>query len=290
VERLDADGGTVMLPALEASLGSDRELTPIRQVVFITDGCVGNEDQLFAAIRSIIGRTRLFTVGIGSAPNAHFMERAARFGRGTFTYIGHVGQTGEKMRELFGKIDSPVVTDIDILWPDAQAEWYPRPIRDLYGGEPLVVAARVATLGGEVLITGYRGEDPWEVRIPVEAMEGRGGIHQLWARRKIGSLMDELGTGAPADQIRAELIEVALRHHLASSYTSLVAVDVTPSRPAGEGLDRSALATRLPHGWTASKVFGQFPKGATFASMWMLLGMALAAIAVALRLALGVFR
>ena len=28
------------------------------------------------------------------------------------------------------------------------------------------------------------------------ASEERGGIHQLWARRKIASLMDELGGGA----------------------------------------------------------------------------------------------
>ena len=76
-----------LLPALQAALvDNDRKNTEeVRQVVFITDGAIGNEDQLFAAIHDGLGRSRLFTVGIGSAPNAYFMANAARQGRGTFT-------------------------------------------------------------------------------------------------------------------------------------------------------------------------------------------------------------
>ena len=74
------------LPALQAALvDNDRNnKEEVRQVVFITDGSIGNEDQLFAAIHDGLGRSRLFTVGIGSAPNAYFMTRAARQGRGVF--------------------------------------------------------------------------------------------------------------------------------------------------------------------------------------------------------------
>ena len=52
VSRLDAEGGTEMLPALEAALkdATPEDTTRLRQVVFLTDGSVGNEAQLFEEI------------------------------------------------------------------------------------------------------------------------------------------------------------------------------------------------------------------------------------------------
>ena len=41
--------------------------------------------------------------------------------------------------------------------------------------------------------------------------------------------------------------------------TSLVAVDVTPSRPADDHLETQEVPTNLPHGWNFEKVFGEDP-------------------------------
>ena len=62
----------------------------LRQVVFLTDGEIGNEQELFDTIAAMRGRSRVFMVGIGSAPNSFLMTRAAEIGRGTFTHIGSV--------------------------------------------------------------------------------------------------------------------------------------------------------------------------------------------------------
>ena len=91
----------------------------MRQVIFLTDGAVGNENALFALIRERLDDRRLFTVGIGSAPNSHFMTKAAQFGRGTFTFIGDTSEVQEKMAALFRKLESPVLTDIAVDWPSA---------------------------------------------------------------------------------------------------------------------------------------------------------------------------
>ena len=111
VARLRADGGTEMAGALAFAL--DGRDTPgyLRQGIFMTDGSVGNEDQLFRLIADRLGATRLFTVGIGSAPNSHFMTKAALFGRGTFTWIGDLREVQDKMARLFAKIGSPVLKD-----------------------------------------------------------------------------------------------------------------------------------------------------------------------------------
>jgi Ca-activated chloride channel family protein len=52
------------------------------------------------------------------------------------------------------------------------------------------------------------------------------------------------------------VLALALAHHLVSRLTSLVAVDATPSRPAGAHLTRAELPLDLPAGWDFDKVFG----------------------------------
>jgi Ca-activated chloride channel family protein len=63
----------------------DKSVT-LRQIVFITDGSVSNEASLMQLIGNMLENSRLFTVGIGSAPNSYFVSEAAKMGRGTFIY------------------------------------------------------------------------------------------------------------------------------------------------------------------------------------------------------------
>src|SRR5439155_533654 len=74
VERLRATGGTEMRPPLMRALEGGEGDGRLRQVIFLTDGGVGNEAELFEIIHKLLGDRRLFTVGIGSAPNSHFMR------------------------------------------------------------------------------------------------------------------------------------------------------------------------------------------------------------------------
>jgi Ca-activated chloride channel homolog len=122
VTALQAEGGTEMIPPMHAALTDHlADGNTVRQVVFLTDGCIGNEQQLFDTITSMRGRSRVFMVGIGSAPNSFLMTRAAELGRGTFTHIGSVEQVESRMRELFGKLESPAVTQLSVTFSDTKA-------------------------------------------------------------------------------------------------------------------------------------------------------------------------
>lgn len=274
VTSLDAGGGTVMLPALSAALARGTESSFVRQVVFLTDGSVGNEAALFREIHERLGDTRLFTVGIGSAPNSHFMRKAAQFGRGSFTYIGDVREVGKKMGELFARLESPVMQQITVDWPTnaGDVEMYPSRLPDLYAGEPLVFSARLAKTGGSVNIKGIRANETWRTKLTLTGGNTQPGVGVLWARNKIGALMDTLSEGADKSKVREAVIQVALRHHLVSRYTSLVAVDVTPARPQGTDVARRAVPANLPAGWQYEKVFGAAPRTATPAALHLLLG------------------
>jgi Ca-activated chloride channel family protein len=277
VAALRARGGTEMLPALKVALAGDPESPLVRQVVFLTDGAVGNEDEILRLLHDKLGDRRLFTVGIGPAPNTFFLTKAAQFGRGTFTFIGDVREVKDKMSALFRKLENPALTDITIDWPGGADAW-PRLVPDLYAGEPVVVTAQfpAGTMQGNVAISGRRAGAPWHASLPVTGGAKEAGVAVLWARAKIDALMDAGRQGAPEPDIRNAVLDVALTHHLVSKYTSLVAVDVTPTRPVGVDATRLALPANIPEGLTG---FDQLPRTATPAALAIVVGAILLLVA-----------
>jgi Ca-activated chloride channel family protein len=262
VNGLQARGGTEMVPAMRAAL-TDKlaDASMVRQVVFLTDGAIGNEQQLFETITAMRGRSRVFMVGIGSAPNTFLMTRAAELGRGAFTHIGSVEQVEERMRGLFAKLENPAVTGLTAKFSEAKADITPAIIPDVYRDEPLVLAARLDKLQGSLEIKGRVGDRPWSVTLPLQnAAEGKG-LSKLWAKRKIGDaeVARTLREMTPEDSDKA-ILALALDHQIVTRLTSLVAVDKTPSRPDGEPLKLSELPINLPAGWDFEKVFGERPQ------------------------------
>ena len=283
VSSLDARGGTEMAAALQLALNGRETVERVRQVIFLTDGAVGNEEALFGLLRERLGDSRLFTVGIGSAPNSHFMTGAARLGRGTFTYIGRIEEVGARMGELFAKLESPVLKGLEARWPEgSQVEAWPARLPDLYAGEPLLLVASMSKLEGEVHLSGQRDGRLWEARVPLASGAGAHGMGGLWAREKVAALMASLRDGAAEAEVRARVIDVATAHRLVTRYTSFVAVDKTPVRPMDERLKTAAVPTLLPAGWEYDKVFGELPQGSTGSRFALVLGLAALLLGTAL--------
>src|SRR5882757_1978325 len=216
VSALEARGGTEMVPPMKAALTDRRGADAgfVRQVIFLTDGEIGNEQQLFETIGAMRGRSRIFMVGIGSAPNSFLMTRAAELGRGTFTHIGSVDQVEERMRALIAKLESPAVTNLAATFSDVRADATPGVLPDLYCGEPLALAAKVSALTGTLEVKGMIGDQPWVVTLPLAgAAEGRG-LSKLWARRKIADaeVARTLRQITP-DEADQRILALGLEHH-----------------------------------------------------------------------------
>jgi Ca-activated chloride channel family protein len=177
------------------------------------------------------------------------------------------------MTELFGKLESPVMTGLDVeLDGVGEVELWPSRVPDLYLGEPLVITARSRQAGGLFRVRGERSGAGWRAELRLDGGRPGSGVGVLWARSKIAALMDSLHEGADAAQVRSAVIRVALTHHLVSQYTSLVAVDVTPTRPPMEGVDRRAVPGTLPAGLEHERIFGRLPQTATPARLHLLIG------------------
>ncbi len=269
VNRLQANGGTEMNAALQFALRAPPSHGYLRQIIFITDGAVGNEEGLFKLIEARLAGARLFTVGIGSAPNSWFMRKAAEAGRGTFTTISALHEVTEKMDRLFRKLENPQLTNIELQWPSGAAiESFPAIVPDLYLGEPVAVRVKASSEflpGAALRIVGNSIAGTWTADVSLALGTPSPGVAALWARARIADLLDRQRRGADETETRDAIVATALMHHLVSKYTSLVAVDKTPARLAGEFLAREQVPNLMAHGQSTRAIFG-FPATATNAA------------------------
>ncbi len=283
ISRLQAEGGTNIELALDKSLTPVSEDGLLRQVVFITDGGVSNEEALFGKIRNTLGESRLFTVGIGSAPNSRFMRGAATLGRGTFTYIGAPNQVGEQMSALFRKLQNPVLRDVTIRAGDdsslSHLDFWPNPVRDLYLGEPLMVSLKLPQNTQNLSVQGQLAGSDWYLDLPVDSNNKAKGLDVLWARNKIRSLNDAALNPILRKQLESQIAELGMQYHLVTRFTSLVAVDVTPTRPEGQANYDKTIANHRPAGMP----HGQLPQGATSAQLQLLSGLLLLVLCLMMR-------
>ena len=253
IDSLGAGGGTEMLPALKLALSDHEEFTRFRQVIFLTDGNISNEAELFDVIDRQLGDNRLFTIGIGSAPNSYFMRKAANKGRGTFTYIGDVNEVQKKTIALLKKLETPALINIQLDLDRDRYEIFPNIIPDLYAGETTTILVKGKHLPTSITIKGDYGNSEWQTDAEFTNTK-QDGIRVAWAREKISSLMSlhhESSAENVREAIKQEVTSTALQHHLVSRYTSLVAVDVTPVN-ATELLYQQRMKNNLPHGWKSS--------------------------------------
>ncbi len=282
IHKLSADGGTEMYPALNFALSQAPISGTLKQVVFITDGSIGNEQQLFKLINDKLGDSRLFTIGIGSAPNAYFMNNAASFGRGSFTYINNTHDVSEQMTGLFKKLSHPILRDIKIEWPEAAGavEHYPTRIPDLYSGEPLLVFAQSDQAINDITINGSLLNNRWQRKLSITSGESQSkNIDTLWARHKVESLMNKLVASQNNDSsIKTEITKLGIVHQIATRFTSFVAIEQTPSKATHEKADTVKIANAMPKGSTMS-----IPQTATPAKLYALLGLLLLALSLLLR-------
>ena len=188
------------------------------------------------------------------------METASEMGRGTYTYIGDINMAEKSMTALFQKISKPALTDITVAGYGI-SDVVPQTFPDLYAGEPLSMYMRVHPGLSHAKVTGRVGNTKWEQIITLSDAGTQSGVRIGWAREKIEAWERQSINGVDAGRIKNEVTKLALKHHLVSAHTSLVAVDVTPIRPDSEGLIDAISPPTRPYGLDIKGL--QFAKGST---------------------------
>jgi Ca-activated chloride channel family protein len=260
-DRQQGGGGTEMLPALKAAFARPVDPNRLRVVVFLTDGEVGNDDEILAEIGKVLGDARIYTVGIGSSVNHSLLDRMADLGRGAYAFVRPDERADDALEAFRSWVTLPYMTDLSIDWGALPvADISPERMRDLGSGQTLTLVGRYLTAGeGNVVIRGKLGGRYWEQTIHVvlpERQVGNEALAAVWARARIEELLRNAGTLAPTS-VEAEVIALCLTYRLMSPYTSFVAVDDSHVvNPSGESRVVHQ-AVPPPEGTSLEGIFGK---------------------------------
>ena len=284
IAGIEARGGTEIVGALSAALEQPRDQGRLRVVVFLTDGAVGNEDEVLRALADRLNEARVFAFGVGSAVNRFLLDRLAAVGRGSAEYIMPGEPIEPAVQRFQRRAAMPLVCDLSVDWGGLRvSDELPAPLPDLYAGQPLVMLARYAGAddqAGTVTVRGRTARGPLaerlEVELPAATPDRRGAwaaLPKLWARARIAALEDmaRLDRGRAATY-EAEAKALALEHGLLSGHTALVAVEEHPTGAEGRrATARTVVPVHLPAG-TRREAFepdppwaGGLPRGALYA-------------------------
>jgi len=249
--RVDARGGTELAAPLAEALSLLADPSRDRILVLITDGQVGNEDQILRQITPGLAGIRVHTVGIDTAVNAGFLSRLAGVGGGRCELVESENRLDDAMDRIHRRIGAPSATGLRVeaegldLLPGSAS---PARIPDLFPGVPLVLAGRYrGAAAGTLTVSGLTPDElPWQVSV-VAAVADRPEVSKIWARGRLRDLEDQYVVNG-SDVLEHTIVETSLRHGVLCRFTAYVATDVRVVTD-GKTPHKVTQLVELPAGW-----------------------------------------
>ncbi len=248
IDQLNANGGTEMLRGLQAVLNFPIvEPGRVRSIVLLTDGYIGNEPEILAAVQCHLQPgNRLYSFGAGSSVNRFLLNRIAEIGGGTSRIIRTDEPADEVVEAFFRQINNPVLTNIQLRWEGSGEApvIYPATPPDLFVEQPLVLLGRKGdAISGRLHITGTaasgdRYTQAFELQFD---SAGNPAVAQLWGRARIKQLTNQMVGGDTKAGVEA-VTDTALAYQLLSQYTAFVAV----SDDVRSNLDPQFVCVQVP--------------------------------------------
>lgn len=227
VDRLSGQGSTQMIEGIKAALDFPHDRERYRVVTFLTDGYIGNEQQILHEMNNRIGDARVFSFGVGSSTNRFLLDRMASIGRGASAYLLPDTSGKEIMDLYFDRISHPAMTDLSISWGAANvSQVYPTRVPDLIVGRPVILTGKYTGELSDIRINGSAANHDLSIAIDNKDGASHPALAQVWARRKIAGLMDQM-TIDGNDEYEPTVLNTALQYNLVSAYTAFIAVDAS---------------------------------------------------------------
>jgi Ca-activated chloride channel homolog len=231
--------------------------------VFFTDGqpTIGetNPDKILQNVSAKnSANTRIFTFGVGDDVNATMLDQLAERTRAVSTYVRPAEDIEVKVSSLYSKISHPVLANLKLTAGGAieLAETYPPQLPDLFHGGQLVVLGRYRGTGHSALkLAGSVGKESrefvYEINFPEQTKDEREFVEHLWARRKVGYLLDQIRLNGEKKELVDETVLLAKKYGIATPYTSYLVVPDAPVPLAGGGAMRGGMGGGMHWGASA---------------------------------------
>ncbi len=240
---------------------------PMRIVLFLTDGYVGNDMAIIGAIKKNAHTTRVFSFGIGNSVNRYLLQGMANAGRGEAEFVLLESDSDAAVQRFTKRVETPVLTDITLAFSDGLEVTDVIPpldaVPDLFDVQPLVIHGRYSKAGkGTLTIAGNTGAGPYERTIDLEFAEDEPEhdvIATLWARAKVEQIMSQDLAAAqqnnfPAD-MKQQVIALGEEFQIMTQYTSFVAVEKSRLTIDGQPV-LVAVPIEMPSGVSYEGIFG----------------------------------
>ncbi|MBL8685200.1 MAG: VWA domain-containing protein [Myxococcales bacterium] len=251
VASLIASGGTELLqPMTEAARNNPHGI-----LVLLTDGQVGNEQEILRSVLAQAKGLRVYSFGIGTNVSDQLLRDLARETAGAVEFIHPGERIEDKVVAQFARAIAPRVGDVSVHFEGLDVgELAPGALAPLVDAEPWVVYGRYERGGvGKAVVRGRVGNEAWVVEVPLDLPERseRPAVAKLWASERIADFERQKLEGRRADAMKARIIELSVAHGVSSQYTSFVVVEKRSGERRAEG---GASATRVvpvnaPAGW-----------------------------------------
>ncbi len=269
LSRIQAQGGTEMAQPLGRAVDlllDETTTSRDRILVLVTDGQVGNEDQILQHLGAGAKKIRIFTLGIDRAVNAGFLRRLSDLGGGASELVESEERLEEVMTRIHRLIATPLVTALKLEPAGLKVipgSVVPARLPDLFAGTPLLILGRYQgqAQGGLALVGRDAAGGTWQSRIDA-SREASPGLASLWARGRLRELEDRYAMAADIrPSLEKEIVGVSLRHSVLCRFTSFVAVDRAEVVNQGGAMQRIVQPVEQPEGW-AKTALGGIPAAA----------------------------
>ncbi|HVN56178.1 MAG TPA: VIT domain-containing protein [Anaerolineaceae bacterium] len=269
LSRVEGGGGTEIVGAVEAALEVPPDPERPRYVVFLTDGAVSAEQRALDQVRRKLGKSRLFTFGIGPSVNRALLSRMASLGRGAAEFLQLDEDIEGAIIRFQDRLAFPVLTDLTLDWDGARGwDGYPALLPDLYAGQPLELCGRFKRQGGTppvLKIHGLREGRPVDLDLALPAPQEEVLVGRAWARARVDDLLEQAAIEPKkSETLRSQVISLAIDYGLVTPYTAFVAVEKDVANPGGKQR-HVPIAQPVPEGLRREPFGG----GTLHAAMWM---------------------
>jgi Ca-activated chloride channel family protein len=265
--HIHARGGTEMLHALQQAIqccqqvgGAPHYDEPPRPretaarpiIVMITDGQVGNEEQILRYVAS--AGVVLYVVGIDEALNDAFLRRMAEQTGGLFMAVESEDRLDETLDLLRQRLSTPVLQDLQVSSHDV-----PLTANTTVPKQPINLYVR----GVAYVLQRWQGKVPKTATATVEGRRLDGTVWQQtapvmrvktpvlrtsWARHMV-RLLEDLYYLAGVKRLEQRIVSLSLQYGVLSRFTAYVAVDRSEQVNQGGQTHRIVQPVETPRGW-----------------------------------------
>ncbi|KAK3723599.1 hypothetical protein QZH41_019314 [Actinostola sp. cb2023] len=248
-ESMEADlGGTEILAPFQDVFSQPLIKGYPRQVFLLTDGEVGNTQQVIELVRTNATRARCFTFGIGAGASTALVKGVARAGKGMAEFVASGDKLRAKVIKVLKNALQPALLDCEVTWdlPEGcSAKSIPDVPPPIFSGNSLIMYGLVSddslnaadsnskgsiTLSA-TLTTGAKVEKV-QHKLSLESLSSKSGddsllLHRLAAKVLIQEKQDNDNNAA----LNEEIVKISKSANVVSKLTSFVAVDKDSNIP-----------------------------------------------------------